>query len=55
MAYVTCPKCNSLAKRGGFPVWVILVAIFFFPIGLLALLVGRKPTSCPGCGFAWQS
>jgi hypothetical protein len=31
------------------------VAICFFPIGLLALLAGRKPTQCGNCGTLWQA
>ena len=55
MAQVSCPKCNSLTSRRGFPVWAIVVAICFFPLGLLALLTGRKPTRCSNCGFTWQA
>lgn len=49
MANVTCPKCNTLTKKGGYPGWVIFVAICFFPLGLLALLADRKPTVCGNC------
>ena len=49
MAAVTCPKCGSLTSQAGFPAWVIIVAICFFPVGLLALLAGRKPTQCGNC------
>ncbi len=52
---LSCPKCGTLALRGGYPFWVILVAICLFPVGLLALLAGRKPTVCPKCGYAWQA
>lgn len=55
MARVSCPKCNSLTHRATFPAWAIIVSIFFFPVGLLALLAGRKPTRCSHCGFTWQS
>ena len=55
MAEVTCPKCNTLASQGGFPGWAIVVSICFFPVGLLALLAGRKPTICPNCGNTWQN
>jgi hypothetical protein len=55
MAQVTCPKCNTLAYQGGYPTWAIVVAICFFPIGLLALLAGRTPTVCPNCRYTWQS
>ncbi|MSS70955.1 MAG: DUF2367 domain-containing protein [Candidatus Latescibacteria bacterium] len=53
MALISCPKCRSMVRRGGFPVWVILMSIGLFPIGLLALLVGRKPTVCPSCRYTW--
>jgi hypothetical protein len=55
MAQVTCPKCNTQAPVGGFPTWTIVVSICFFPLGLLALLAGRKPTQCPSCGNTWQT
>jgi hypothetical protein len=55
MAQVTCSKCNTLTSQGGFPAWAIVVSICFFPVGLLALLGGRKPTVCPNCGNSWQS
>ncbi len=51
---VSCPKCGTIVERAGYPVWVIIVAICFFPIGLLALLAGRKPTQCGKCGTAFQ-
>ncbi len=52
---LSCPKCGTLAERAGYPAWVIIVAICFFPVGLLALLAGRKPTMCPKCANAWQA
>lgn len=55
MSAVSCPKCNTITQRFGFPAWVIIVAICFFPLGLLALLSGRKPTTCGHCGFTWQA
>lgn len=55
MSQLTCPKCGAGASRGGIPIWQIVVAICFFPIGLLALLAGRNPTVCPKCGNSWQA
>jgi Uncharacterized conserved protein (DUF2367) len=55
MAQLTCSRCNTLTQQGGFPAWAIVVSICFFPVGLLALLAGRKPTVCPSCGTTWQS
>jgi len=55
MALISCPKCSQQTPQSGFPVWEIVVAICFFPLGLLALLAGRKPTSCSHCGHTWQS
>ena len=52
---ISCPRCGSQARQAGFPAWVIVVAICFFPVGLLALLAGRKPTICGACGNMWQS
>ena len=40
MALVSCPKCSTNTQQGGYPVWVIIVCICFFPVGLLALLAG---------------
>ncbi|MEE9613851.1 MAG: DUF2367 domain-containing protein [Thermodesulfobacteriota bacterium] len=55
MADISCPKCSHLTKRGGFATWQIVVAILFFPIGLVALSGGRKPTVCSGCGHTFAS
>ena len=54
MAVVSCPKCGKMAERGGYAGWQIFVAICFFPIGLLALLAGRNPTTCGACGHTFQ-
>ncbi len=54
MATLSCPRCQTLVVRSGYPTWVIIVAICFFPLGLLALLAGRKPTRCGNCGFVWE-
>jgi len=50
---LSCPKCDALTRRGGRPAWQILVSIFLFPIGLLALLGARNPTVCEKCGYRW--
>lgn len=55
MPVLTCPKCEMTVFRGGYAVWQWIVAIFFFPVGLVALAVGRKPTHCPYCKFIWQA
>lgn len=55
MAAVSCPKCTTITSRAGFPVWTIIVSICLFPVGLLALLAGRKPTTCRSCGFTWEA
>ena len=55
MAYVSCPKCGESAQMGVVPAWEIIVAICFFPVGLLALLCGRTPTVCPKCDFRWNA
>jgi hypothetical protein len=52
---LSCPKCDALTRRGGRPAWQIVVAILLFPIGLLALLAGRKPTVCEKCGYRWMA
>ena len=55
MSQISYPKCSALATLGCIPAWQIIVAICFFPIGLLALLGGRKPTECPSCKYTWQA
>jgi hypothetical protein len=55
MAQVTCPKCSKATQQAGFPGWAIWVAVCFFPIGLLALLAGRKPTTCSSCGHIFST
>lgn len=55
MAAISCPKCNTLTERAGYPAWVIILCICLFPVGLFALLAGRKPTTCGNCRFTWQA
>ncbi len=55
MALITCPKCSKNIGRAGFPGWAILLSIVLFPVGLLFLLVGRKPTRCYECGHIFQA
>lgn len=50
---VSCLKCSSLTKRGGYSAGQILCCVLLFPIGLLSLLGGRKPTVCTKCGYTW--
>jgi hypothetical protein len=52
---LSCPKCEKLATRGSLKTWQIVVAVCLFPIGLLVLLMDRKPTECPNCKFTWQA
>jgi hypothetical protein len=54
MGMVSCPSCSKGTSQGGFPSWAIIVAICFFPLGMLALLAGRNPTNCQHCGHTWQ-
>jgi hypothetical protein len=51
---VSCPDCKKTTQKGGFYTWQIIVAICFFPLGMLALLAERKPTVCLSCGFTWN-
>ena len=53
MAMVKCPKCGFLTKQAGYLPWQILVSIFLFPIGLMSLLLDRKPTVCAQCGTSF--
>jgi len=55
MAQLSCPKCGELTKKGGYKAWQIIVAICFFPIGLLALLADKEPTVCQKCSHTWQA
>ena len=52
---ISCPKCGNLCNQGGYKNWQILIAIFGFPWGLLALLAEKNPTECINCGFIWQA
>ena len=54
MSNLSCPKCGELTKRGGYKAWQIIVAVCLFPIGLLALLADRNPTTCQKCGHTWN-
>lgn len=55
MANISCPKCSELTAKGGYKTWQIIVAICFFPIGLLALLADKEVTKCQKCGHTWQA
>lgn len=55
MAQISCPKCSAMAVQGGYDTWQLIVAICFFPVGLLSLLAGRKPTICGSCGHTFQT
>lgn len=50
MTVATCPKCNGTAKSCGYDWSQYVLAILFFPIGLLAFLE-RPKWRCPKCGF----
>jgi hypothetical protein len=54
MALISCPKCDKTTEKAGFAKWQVIVSICFFPLGLLSLLAGRKPTTCQHCGHIWQ-
>lgn len=55
MANTYCPKCRELTLKGGYKTWQIIVAICFFPIGLIALDADRKISTCKNCGYKWQA
>jgi len=55
MANTYCPKCRELTPKGGYKTWQIIVAICFFPIGLIALDADGKITTCIHCGYSWQT
>jgi hypothetical protein len=55
MANLSCPKCSELTKKGGYKIWQIIVAICFFPLGLLALLADKEVTTCQKCHHTWQA
>jgi len=55
MANTYCPKCNELTHKGEYKAWQIIVAVCFFPIGLIALDADRKISTCKKCGYKWQS
>jgi hypothetical protein len=53
-APVKCVQCGAITPRGRFATWQVLVSIFFFPLGMLSLFLGRKATTCRNCGYSWQ-
>jgi hypothetical protein len=55
MALVHCPKCGELVKQEGFEVWQYIVSICLYPIGLLSLLAGRKPSVCYKCDTIFET
>jgi DNA-directed RNA polymerase subunit RPC12/RpoP len=55
MTVISCPECRARTRPGGFRVWQIVCSIILFPVGLLALLAGRKPAECPSCHFRFLS
>jgi len=55
MAQISCPQCRNPTPRAGFGFLKIAIAIVFFPIGLLILLTGRKPTACRQCNFLFTT
>ena len=48
-----CPKCKQLTPKSGYKAWQIIVAICFFPLGLIALDMDGKTTTCKNCGYTW--
>ena len=50
---VTCPKCGTKTKKGGIKPIRIVFCILLFPIGLLALIGAREPSTCLSCGTSW--
>ncbi len=44
-----CVNCGGEISAGQLHPWQALVAICFFPIGLLSLLFGRAKSECPNC------
>jgi hypothetical protein len=53
MSMISCPKCSKPAQQGSFHTWQIIVAICFFPVGLIALLLEKQPSKCMDCGHMW--
>ena len=51
MTQISCPNCKRATPRAGFGCVTIGLAIVLFPIGLLFLLRGRKPTRCLNCDY----
>jgi hypothetical protein len=55
MPNVSCPRCKALTTKGGYKTWQIIVAICFFPLGLIALDADGKTSTCHKCGHTWQA
>lgn len=55
-----CMNCGNepmrYRKEKRTPVWAILVAIFFFPFGLFALLAKKEENvfRCDNCGYTYR-
>lgn len=45
-----CPHCGSWVEQARYPTWTIVVAVCFFPLGLLAPILCKQPTVCTRCG-----
>ena len=55
MEIAIIPKCKQLTLENGYHFWQILVAICFFPLGLIALDLDKKETVCNHCGYRFQT
>ncbi|MDR0822403.1 MAG: hypothetical protein LBN20_01295 [Endomicrobium sp.] len=55
MAIIKCPKCGNLIQKGNFAAWQIILAICFFPVGLVSFLAGRGPTTCHHCNTTFNN
>ena len=50
-----CPKCGAAMEKAKYYPWQIVVSIFFFPIGLMALAAPKKPATCTACQYGLPS
>jgi len=55
MSKISCPNCRQVTPRAGFGCLAVGLSIALFPVGLLFLLLGRKPTACRHCKFIFKT
>jgi hypothetical protein len=50
-----CPRCREWVDEANPPTWTIVVAVCFFPLGLIAPFAIKQPTVCSRCGYRFEA